>query len=761
MEQLFAFLFKYRPLLFQEGELALAAPWPRTTAAAVALVVAAVALSTYTLARGRTRRTDRVVLATLRMLTFAVVGLMLLRPVLVISTVQPQRNFVGVLVDDTRSMTVPGEDGATRADWVRAALTGEASDVFERLGERFALRFYRFSDATTRLADPADLTFAGRRTELGEALTRASEDLAGVPLSGLVVLSDGADNSGRPLAEPLRTLQAAGVPVYTVGVGEAVLSPDVQVTRVEMPRTVLEGTSLLVDVVISQHGFAGRTLPLVVEDAGQLVAREEVTAGEDGEPVVARVRFEAAEAGPRLLEFRVPVQDGERLTRNNMREVLLDVRDRREKILYFEGEPRWEVKFLRRAVADDENLQVVVLQRTAANKFLRLDVDDADELAAGFPRTREELFAYRALVLGSVEASFFTNDQLDMIADFVSERGGGLIVLGGRHAYAQGGYAGTPLEDVLPVFLDDESGAPGPYFERFRVEATRAGRLHPVTRLADDAEASAERWASLPEVSAVNPITRLKPGAVALLVGRPERAGPRPIVLAQHRYGRGRVLALPIQDTWTWQMHADVPVDDLTHETFWRQTLRWLLDGVPDAVTASVERERVEPGESLTLRAAVADSAYEEVNDARVTAAVVDPAGDTTLVRLDWTVDEDGVYEGRFTPPEVGLFEIDVTATREGRPLGSDRSYVHAVVSDEEYFDAAMRPASLRRIAEETGGRFYTPADVHQLPEDLALTGAGVTLTEERDLWDMPVLLLLLLALIGAEWAYRRARGLV
>ena len=153
--------------------------------------------------------------------------------------------------------------------------------------------------------------------------------------------------------------------------------------------------------------------------------------------------------------------------------------DESEKVLYFEGEPRWEVKFVRRAVSDDENLQVVVLQRTAESKFLRLDVDDAEELAAGFPKTREELFRYRALILGSVEASFFTHDQLNLIADFVSQRGGGLLLLGGRNSFREGGYEGTPVAEALPVFLDDELSDGRPFFSELFVSPTRTNRPDP------------------------------------------------------------------------------------------------------------------------------------------------------------------------------------------------------------------------------------------------------------------------------------------
>ncbi|MBW3536073.1 MAG: hypothetical protein KY453_12810 [Gemmatimonadetes bacterium] len=429
---------------------------------------------------------------------------------------------------------------------------------------------------------------------LAGALDAAREELAGVPLSGMVVVSDGADNSGRRLEEALVPLQAASIPVFTVGLGEEALSPDLEMGRVEAPRTVLQGTSLMVDVVVRARGIRARSVPLVVEDEGRLLATQDVELAGDGEPAVARVQVTLDEPGTRRLRFRVPVQDGERVDRNNEREVAIGVRDVREKVLYFEGEPRYEVGFLRRAVRDDENLQVVVLQRTAENKFLRLDVDTGEELAGGFPTTREELFRYRGLVLGSVEASFFTHDQLAMIADFVSQRGGGLLALGGRNAFAEGGYAGTPVAEALPVLLEAPADDPVAAFAELRVRPTLAGRSHPATRIAP-ADSLEAVWERLPALTSLNDVRRLKPGATGLLAGSPPSGEDR-IVLAHHRYGRGKVMALPVQDTWTWQMHADVPLEDESHETFWRQLLRWLVDGVPEPVEGRLARERVEPG---------------------------------------------------------------------------------------------------------------------------------------------------------------------
>jgi uncharacterized membrane protein len=757
----FEFFLKYSPLVFEQGELAFGAPSSVRLWLVGAGLLGIAAAATYTLARGRSARMDRGVMAAVRIGLLGVVLFCLLQPMLILSTVVPQQNFVGILVDDSRSMQLTDAEGRPRSDFIAEVFTPGESELLERLSERFTLRFFRFSDRAARIDGPGELTYDGTHTDLGGAMNVAHEELSGVPLSGLVMVTDGADNSNRALTESLVPLQAAGVPVFTVGLGDEAIAPDVELGRVELPRTVLEGSSLLVDVVVTQTGFGRRTVPVIVEDDTRILGQEEVQLGPDGEPVVARVGFEMELAGPRRIRFRIPVQEGERVERNNAREVQVEVRGEREKILYFEGEPRHGVGFLRRAIADDENIQVVVLQRTAESKFLRLDVDDPEELEGGFPRTREELYRYRGLILGSVEASFFSHDQLQMIADFVSERGGGLLALGGRSAFAEGGWDGTPVEDVLPVVLGEPSSGPGGTFAEVKVAPTPAGLTHAAVQLSDAEESVAERWEALPPVTVVNHLWEVKPGATALLTGASEDLPEEQVVLAHQRYGRGKALALTIQDSWLWQMHADVPVEDQSHETFWRQVLRWLVDGVPEAVVAALDRETVEPGESVRMVATVGDSTYLEVNDATVTARITTPSGSVEQIPVEWTVEQDGEYAVDFVPAEDGEYEIEVTAARGEEVLGSDVTFLHTAPSDDEYFGAGRRTQTLQRIAEETGGQFYTPDDIASLPEDISVTGAGVTLVEERDLWDMPVLFLLMLAFMATEWGYRRARGLV
>jgi len=218
--------------------------------------------------------------------------------------------------------------------------------------------------------------------------------------------------------------------------------------------------------------------------------------------------------------------------------------------------------------------------------------------------------------------------------------------------------------------------------------------------------------------------------------------------------------ALPVQDSWIWQMHADIPVDDMTHETFWRQLLRWMVSDVPDPVVARITPDHASPEEPITIRAEVDDSAFMRVNDARVVATVVQPNGEAVNVPLEWDVSADGEYRATFQPTQTGLHEVRVQATRGEALLGTSSAFADVAESRAEYYDAHMNAPALRRIAEETGGRFYTRSSVDKLAEDITYTGRGETITEEKDLWDMPIIFLLLVTLIGAEWAFRRSRGL-
>ncbi|HXD15453.1 MAG TPA: glutamine amidotransferase [Vicinamibacterales bacterium] len=762
-EQLFQALFSYRPVVFQQGDFRFDITTASFVAAGIAALIMGAAIFTYRTVGVNGRPRDRVVLTVLRMAALALVVFCLFRPTLVVKAAIPQQNVVAVLMDDSRSMQIGDwTNNQPRAEFLRQELAANTSPLLKSLSDRFLVRTFRFSNTSARVNSVKDLTFGGSQTKIGTALDGVREELAGLPVAGIVLVTDGADTTEGSLTNTLLNLKAEKLPVFTVGVGSAKLPRDIQIDRVSTPRTVLKGASLLVDAVITQSGYSGQTVTLDVEDDGRIVGSQKVQFPVDGSPAAVRVRATASTPGPRVFTFKVAPQQGEVVTQNNQRDSLVEVRDTRERILYFEGEPRSEMKFINRAVADDKNLQIVTLQRTADNKFLRLGVDPAnvDELLGGFPKTRDELFAFKGLILGSIEAAAFSADQLQMIADFVDRRGGGLLMLGGARSFSEGGYGGTAVADALPLLIDPKTRASEPTtFSRIKVLPTRAGQAHAVTQIAGTEEASAARWPELPQVTSINVPLPIKPAATVLMNGTDERLRNMPVLIWQP-YGRGKGIAFMAQDSWEWQMHASIPLEDQTHENFWRQMLRWLVTDVPAPLEATTTTDRVEPGEAVTIEASVVDPTWVELNDAHVIARVTRPGGSTLDVPLQWTGERDGQYRGTFVSTVPGAYEIAVDGDRNGKPIGTNVAYVRAGAGDSEYFDPTMHEAPLQRIADETGGRFYTTANVAGLAEDVSYAGRGVTSVEERELWNMPIILIMLVGLVCAEWGYRRAVGL-
>ena len=761
-EKLFQALFSYRPVVFQQGDFRFDITTASFVAAGLAALIMAAAIFTYRSVHTHGRPRDRVVLTALRMAALALVVFCLFRPTLVVKAAIPQQNVVAVVMDDSRSMQIADWNNKPRAEFLRQELAATTSPLLKSLSDRFLVRTFRFSSASARVNSVKDLTFGGSQTKIAAALDGVREELAGLPVAGIVLVTDGADTTEGSLTNTLLNLKAEKLPVFTVGVGSSKLPRDIQIDRVSTPRTVLKGASLLVDAVVTQTGYSGQTVTLDVEDDGRIVGSQKVQFPSDGSPAAVRIRATASQPGPRVFTFKIAPQPGEVVTQNNHRDTLLDVRDERERILYFEGEPRSEMKFINRAVFDDKNLQIVTLQRTADNKFLRLGVDPAnvDELLGGFPKTRDELFKFKGLILGSIEAAAFSADQLQMIADFVDRRGGGMLMLGGARSFAEGGYGGTPVADALPLVIDPKLRASEPTtFARIKVVPTRAGQAHAVTQIAGSEEASAARWPELPQVTTINEPLPIKPAATVLLNGTDERSRTLPMLVWQP-YGRGKSIAFLPQDSWEWQMHASIPLEDMTHENLWRQMLRWLVADVPSPVEAGTTTDRVEPGEAVTIEASVVDPTWLDVNDAHVMARVTRPGGSTLDVPLQWTGERDGQYRGTFVSTVPGAYEIAVDADRSGKPIGTNIAYVRAGAGDSEYFDPTMHETPLRRIADETGGRYYNTANVAGLAEDVSYAGRGVTSVEERELWNMPIILIMLVGLVCAEWGYRRAVGL-
>ena len=758
-ESVFTFLFKYPPRLFQRGEIVLAPVVPAPLVAIALLVALVLVVVTYRRVRGVSLM-DRALLGGWRALSIAIVLGCLLRPMLVLSTAVAQRNVLAVLLDDSRSMRLADVDGATRLSAMQRTF-GDSSALLRGLSRKFAVRVFRFAADATPVAGASTLTASGGRTDLAAALDAVREELAGMPLAGIIVATDGADNGGSDLTAAMRAVEARRVPVHTVGIGQERFARDLAVAEVAVPTSVLAGSTVLLDAAIGVRGAAGERAMLSVEANGRIVSTDEVRIPDRGDMVRTRLRVPPLPPGTYQLSVRVRPISGEQVQDNNVLHSMLEVRSGPARILYLEGEPRPEFAFLGRAIATDSALQMVGLVRTAEHKFLRLGVRDSLELLDGFPTRREELFQFRAIVLGSIESSYFTGEQLRMLSDFVSRRGGTLLALGGRAALAEGGFAETTMADALPVSLTRPRADTGAPAVALSVRLTPAGRAHAALRLRDSEAASAARWDSLPVLTSVNNLGPLRSGATTLLTGHAggDASGDVPL-LAFQRYGRGMGVVFGVQDSWLWRMHASMPVEDATHATLWRQLLRWTVAGVPDQVEVSASPSRVGPGEPVTLRARLVDSTFVPVNGAVMIARVTTPTGTLVDVPMERSLREDGTYTARYVAAERGAYALSAVA-RVGRD--TLRSVPTGILADDQGADveqAELRAPLLRRIADETGGRYYPLADANRLVDDVAYTESGVTQRDARDLWDAPVVFLVLVMLLGTEWAWRRRRGL-
>lgn len=753
---MFEFLFKYPLAAFAKGELLLLSAWPTwLLPVLIALAAAALGLLLRAAPAGsapilRSWRLGAIWL--LETSTAAVLLLLLWQPALRVTELEPRQNIIAVLIDDSRSMSQT-DNGSTREDQAIQALQ---SGVLTRLQKSFQTRLYRFDTTVTRIADLRQIGAAvAPATHIGASLQQLVTQMEGLPLGAVVLLSDGGDNTGGVDRSALDALRNHRIPVYTVGFGTEHVDRDIEVEDVVIADRTLAGSRLSAHVKFQQHGFSGRRSTLTVRDGTHVLSSHEITLAPDGRIQTETVVFNIGAAGAKALQFAVEPLSGESNHGNNALTRLVNVDPDPRRILYFEGEPRWEYKFIRRAADDDPMIQLVSMLRTTENKIYRQGVKDADELAAGFPSRAQDLFEYQALVIGSVDAGYFTPMQQQLIRDFVDRRGGGLLLLGGRQSLADGVWGGSQIAPVLPVVLPDARDT----FHRdpATVSLTLAGMDSVITRLVDDSAINVERWKKLPYLMDYQDPGKPKPGATVLAqMHGGERAMP---FLVTENYGRGRSAVLATGGTWRWQM--SLPLGDKSHDLFWQQLLRWLVAGTRGRLIATVPKLTLLDESHIEMTADVRDKDYHPAADARVSARVIGPGGLAAALELSPVANSPGHFQADWTAPRPGLYVAELTARRGAEEIGSDTLTFQRLDGVAENFHTEQNRALLEELAASTGGRYMRPGELAGLATAIPYSQAGVTVQQIRELWNMPFAFLLILSLRAAEWLLRRKWGLV
>ena len=717
--------------------------------------------------RPRTRLSKRTTatLVALRATLLTLMILLLLRPVVVVSSVIPRSSYVAIVVDDSLSMKlhdVPG--GATRLDSVKQALLNTnagPTSFLNRLEQKFKTNLYGFSGGLARLKDGNDLYGEGRTSDLAGALEETLKRSSGTPLSAIVLATDGASNVPSDIGATLRELRARDIAVFTIGVGDTAKPLDAELTRINMPRRVLVGSRVNIETFVGLSGYSATKVLLGIREDGRAIKTEEFNVrGNDTQAI----NLEITPTTPGVHRYTVEITplDGELTVENNKQDALVEVIQGPLRLLHVEGEPRWELGKIREALQlNEKNIVLVSLQRTGENKFYRQGIGNQVELATGFPKTEEELFSYDGLVLGSVEAGFFTADQLRSIEAFVARRGGGLLALGGRLSFDGGKYKGTTLEDLLPVSLTggpvDDVNSFAPVYKPI---LTGAGQAHPITRLNEDRGVNQKTWNELPPISVSETLTNVKPGASVLLEARKvDNSGAHVPLLVQQRYGRGQTLALTAADTWRWRMRMDARNN--AHETFWRQMLRYVVSNTPRQIEIGTAKDVYSVDDTVNIVVDVRDKHFNPVGDAHATARITKPSGTTIDVPLKFTtLNAANIYTGEFKADELGQHRIDLVGTSAS--LGQFSANANVLVSDlnREYYSAAQNSDLLKRIAADTGGKYYTPGQTQSLLDDLTYRQTPYSERVTKDLWDMPVNFMLLVGLLSAEWFLRKREGL-
>ncbi len=803
--------------------------WLAPAAAAVVLIAIALIWAGH---RSAVERWVRIGCGLLKLTGVLVLALCLLEPLQVNERARPGENLFALIADNSQSLQIKdaGESGS-RGEILRRQLTADPAPWLAALEENFRVRRYLFDSRLQNVSDFSELNFTGRSSSLENALQTAVEHWRGQPVAGALLFTDG---NATDLAGELPALDGCP-PIYPVVLGKEAGLQDISIGKVTTSQTAFEDAPVTVQAQVNAHGFAGSEIiarltdvavgatgdvtnpaatGLQVSNRSQVVSTLMQKAG--GDDADLNFRFQIQPDQPGLHFYELETRTREELSAtgdstheatlvNNRQMIVVDRGQEPFRVLYVGGRPNWEYKFLNRAIQDDPQVQMVSLIRVARREpkfefkgrpgessnplfrgfghqddetarydqpvLIRLNTKDKFELRGGFPKTAEELFRYHAVILDHVEAEFFTHDQMALLQRFVSERGGGFMMLGGAESFREGNYADTPIASLLPVYLNQrmDVSLPAPW----RLTLTREGWLQPWTRLRATEAEEKERLESMPPFQVLNPVPGIKPGANVLATVLDDQGHNLPALVVQ-RFGLGQSAAVTIGDLWRWGLRDETMQKDLAKS--WRQLLRWLVSDVPTRVSIT-PRPAVggNPAEEqLTIK--VYDDEFKPLDNAAVKLRIrpvqrVSARSEATSTNSS---DQDsleipaeaattgpGTYTATYIPRATGAYAVDAEVSRaDGQFVGRAATGWTSDPATEEFQSLKPNRALLETLARRTGGEIVAMKDLDKFVRQLPARHAPVTETWNDPLWHKPAVLLFVLGCFLADWGIRRWKGL-
>lgn len=745
----------------------------------------------------------RLVAGLLKTAALLALAICLIEPLFSGTRPRPKSNLFLILADNSRSLQVhdPGHN-KTRGQELQQLLAADSA-WFTRLEQDFDVRSYAFDSRIEPVHDFQQLKFDGDVTALASSLPLLLERFQERPVAGVLLLTDG---NATDISDSVRWQNLP--PVYPVAMGADADVADVSVSRVAVTQTNFEAAPVTLAAEIECRGVGGKAVSIrVLDESGKVVERRSAKNVVQGKPLVERFELRPERPGVSFYTIAAALEGEEKLADtpersaeatliNNRRLALVDRGGGPYRVLYVCGRPNWEFKFLHRGVDEDDDVRLVGLVRIAKKEpkftfrgrpgertnplyrgfgnqsdeqaeqydepvLIRLFPAsgplDETELKGGFPKAAEDLFAYHALILDDIESGFFTHDQMSLVQQFVSQRGGGFLMLGGRNSFANGGYQRTPIAELLPVYVD--RGQPGISAEGYRLLLTREGWLQPWVRLRSTEGDEQKRLAEMPLFTTVSHTGAIKPGA-AVLAGVQTSDGDQMPALVVQPFGRGRAAASLVGDLWRWNMHRkEGTPSDL--EKAWRQTVRWLVADVPQRVEVETERRTDDPTLATRISVRVRDKLFEPLDNASVSVRVKTPERREIELTAEPSESAAGVYETSFASRTPGAYRATVLAKAEDASDVGQREFGWTIEPAADEL-RTLRPNRelLTRLAEETGGELVPLDGLDAFVSSLPNRKVPVTEAWTYPLWHQwPVFLFAIACLVG-EWGLRRWKGL-
>lgn len=660
-----------------------------------------------------------------------------------------------------------------RLEIIREVLGNEEIDLIPRLAEKFDLAFFTFNEEVSEIANPlepgsegggtlADLTAESPRTQLGSAIREMLDRKRGQPLAGMLLLTDGASNGGTP---PLAAATQAGqdeTPLYFFGVG--ITEPlDIVVSNLYMPEVVTVEDEVNATIRFRGQGLAGQRANLALFFNGRIVDSEEVAF--TGNEQTTTLSFLPVDTGEFTVEARIDPRSDETSQENNSKKQRIRVIDSKINVLLAENQPRWEFRYLEAALGRDRRINLDIFLNGASPSLAQ---GEGSHYITEFPTDREKLFEYDIIVLGDLSPDIIGDSTMQAINDWVSQFGGGLILLAGRENMPWD-YMNTPLSDILPVEFESgaASGAIGQFYDTpVNLELTPAGERNPMTQFFPDPIENAEYWAELPPIYWVSPVTQAKPTTEVLAVDpsllRATRLGKLPVIALQG-YGLGSCLYLGTDNFWRWRaLRGGNPYWNFWSQVVQRMAMSRLLTS-SSLSQLNVERNDYVAGDRVKVFGRLFKPGYRPFTEATVPATLkFVPSADakvpgqptTSKVSLQPAGDQPGFYELSYLAARPGTYSLSLDHDPEAR--------VETLVTDAQFElgETAMNAPLMEKMADASGGRFFREEDLAELPEILDAETETVKSLVDLDVWSSPLFFMLLIGLMATEWLIRKLSGL-